>query len=75
MEIIENICQVAIMLLTGSSIWAFAGRRYQMAFTLGLLSQPFWIYSTLTGRLWGMFAVSLWFTFNQVRGLRNHRKG
>ncbi|WP_020675293.1 hypothetical protein [Geopsychrobacter electrodiphilus] len=73
MPITETICQVAIMLFTGSSIWAFAGRRYRMAFTLGLLSQPFWIYSTLKGGLWGMFAVSLWFTVNQIRGLINHR--
>lgn len=68
-----EISQVAIPLLSGASVWAFAGRRWRAGFVLGLLGQPFWIYSTAKGGLWGMFAVSLWFTVNHVRGLINHR--
>lgn len=70
-----EISQVAIVLFSGASVWAFAGGRHRAGFILGLLGQPFWIYSTAVGEPWGMLAVSLWFTANYVRGLVNHRAG
>ena len=69
----ENLIQALIMVLSGASIWAFAGKRHRMGFICGLCGQPFWIYVTWTTGQWGMFVVSLWFTVNHVRGLWNHR--
>lgn len=71
----ENITQIAILIFSCSSIWAFAGTKYKrLGFIFGLCGQPFWIYTTFTAGQWGMFLVSLWFTANHVRGLWNHRK-
>jgi hypothetical protein len=36
---------------------------------LGLLSQPFWLVSTWRARQWGMFFLSLAFTFAWGLGL------
>jgi hypothetical protein len=70
----EIIPQIAIPIFSGASIWAFAGKRHQLGFVLGLCGQPFWIYSSFTGGLWGVFIVSLWFTGNHIRGLINHHR-
>lgn len=73
MDVLEVASQVVIPILSGASVWAFAGKRHRMGFICGLCGQPFWLYSTFTGKLWGMFAVSLWFTANHIRGLINHK--
>jgi hypothetical protein len=65
--------QILIPLLTGASIWALAAKRHKLGFALGLCAQPFWLYSTWTAGLWGIFALSLWCTANYIRGLYNHR--
>jgi len=70
---LELISQVVIPILSGVSIWAFAGKRHKLGFICGLCGQPFWLYSTFTGELWGMFAVSIWFAGNHIRGLINHQ--
>lgn len=71
---LEMIMQGCILVLSGASVWAFASKRPQLGFVCGLCGQPFWIYSTWKDGLWGMFAVSLWFAANHMRGLYNYRK-
>lgn len=68
-----DVSQVAIPIFSCASIWALSTKRHKLGFILGLCGQPFWIYSTFTNQLWGMFAVSLWFTVNHIRGIYNHR--
>lgn len=65
--------QLAIIIFSGLSVWAFAGKRHKMGFVCGLCGQPFWICTTFASGQWGMFLVSLWFTGNHIRGLINHR--
>jgi hypothetical protein len=64
--------QIAIVLFSGLSIWALAGKHYRLGFVAGLCGQPFWIYAVASEEQWGMFVVSLWVTINQARGLREH---
>ena len=69
-----DISNIAIMIFSAASIWAFAGTKHpRLGFILGLCGQPFWIYKTFELSQWGMFLVSLWFTFNHLRGLWNRR--
>lgn len=70
----EVFSQVAIPVLSGASVWAFTGRRHKLGCICGVLGQPFWLYSTFTGELWGMFIVSLWFLANHVKGLLSYRR-
>jgi hypothetical protein len=69
---IENISQIAIGFLTTLSIFALARKHYRIGFVLGLLSEPFWLYSTYVGGLWGMFAVVVCATGSNLYGLLNH---
>jgi len=66
-----NIQQIAIIIFSGASVWAFAGKRYKLGFVCGLCGQPFWIYTTYAAGQWGMFLISLWFTGNHIRGILN----
>lgn len=71
----ENIQQFFILLCSGISIWAFAGIKYKrLGFIFGLISQPFWFWSSFQTQQWGIFIVSIWFTINHIRGLYNWRK-
>lgn len=45
-------------------------RRYACLF--GLAGQPFWMYATLTAQQWGMFALTLFYTYAWGKGVRNH---
>lgn len=69
---LEAISQIGIGILTISSIFALAHKHYRMGFILGMLSEPFWLYSSFNGALWGMFVVALFTTYGNIRGLINH---
>jgi len=65
--------QILILIFSCLSIFLFGSKgRFRYGFILGLAGQPFWIYETLKAEQWGMFLVSLWFTANHLRGIRNN---
>jgi len=72
--IMEHVSQIGIAILTVWSLFSLAHKQYRMGFILGLLSEPFWLYSTYTGALWGMFIVVVCTTGSNVYGLLNHSK-
>jgi nicotinamide riboside transporter PnuC len=72
MMALDSWAQVLIPIFSGAAIWALSGKHYTLGFTLGIISQPLWFYSTYTNELWGMFILSFWFTGNHIRGLYNH---
>jgi hypothetical protein len=53
----------ALAMVQAGGAWAWWGS------LLGLLSQPFWLVSTWRARQWGMFFLSLAFTFAWGLGL------
>lgn len=70
----DVVIQVAILVLSGSSIW-FIGRKEEWrkwGYLLGLISQPFWLYSTYTGEQWGIFALGIWYTYAWLQGIWNY---
>jgi len=73
--LLEIISQTSLAILTCLSILAFAIKRYKLGFVLGLCAQPFWMYSTYVGGLWGMFLVSIFITGSYVYGIINHING
>lgn len=70
---IETICQVAIMIFGCSSIWLISRKESwrRWGFILGLLGQPFWIYTSYIHAQWGVFALSFWFTYCWGSGVYN----
>lgn len=67
-----DISQLAIPVLSGSSIWAMSNKRYKLGFLFGIVGQPFWFYSTYAAEQWGMFAISFWFAINHIKGFITH---
>lgn len=69
------VSQVAIALFGTSAIFVVGSRRLSVrrwAYVLGLLSQPFWFYTTYTHRQWGIFALCFVYALSWVRGFYNH---
>lgn len=65
--------QVAILIFSCLSILLFSTKKaYRFGFVAGLCGQPFWIYSSLCAEQWGIFAVSLWYTFFHIKGIMTH---
>ena len=41
-------------------------------YVVGLISQPFWLYATYKEKLFGMFALSVFYTYAWIVGIINH---
>ncbi len=72
----ESLAQAAIALLSPIAIGllmfpALAG----WGCVVGLISQPFWIYSTARARQAGMFAISVLYLAIWILGIWNHFPG
>lgn len=72
----ELISQFAILILGGLAIWLVSSKKdySKWGFVIGLISQPFWIYTTFSNKQYGMFVLSLWYTFGWTRGIYNNFK-
>ena len=64
--------QVAITILGSASVWLLATKRYRWGFAAGLLSEPFWLWTALAHRQWGIVLLVLIFTAGYANGLRTH---
>lgn len=71
----DIIVQVIITVCSCGSIFLLSGKKYvKWGFVVGLLGQPFWVWTSWDNAQWGIFLVSLWFTFSHGRGIYNHWK-
>lgn len=67
---IEIISQVAIFILGALAIILVA-RKNKWGFVFGLLSQPFWYYTTYINHQWGIFLMNFIYTGSWAYGLYN----
>lgn len=70
---IDTICQVFIFILGGSAIW-LVGRKEKWrrwGYIIGLLGQPFWIYTSIHNKQWGILILSLWYGYAWAQGIWN----
>lgn len=66
--------QVAILILSGSSVWLI-GRKENWSkwgYLIGLLSQPFWIYTSYVNEQLGIFILGIWYTYAWCQGIWNY---
>ena len=65
-----------IILISGGAAIALANESHikwrRWAPIVGIVGQPFWLYVTFKSGQWGMFALSAWYTWSWIKGLRNH---
>lgn len=68
------ICQVGIAMFGASAIW-FVGRREgwrRWGYILGLCGQPFWIWTAVSYRQWGILALTAFYTYSWAQGVWNY---
>lgn len=66
--------QIGILIFGCSAVW-FVGRREKWkrwGYILGLCSQPFWFYTTITHGQYGIALLSLWYTYSWGQGVYNY---
>lgn len=67
-----DIIQVYILITSGLMVYYVKSpqvRQRKMGYWVGIIGEPAWVYSTLTNQQYGMFLLSLWYTFNFILGL------
>lgn len=69
----DYLCQILIMILGGFSIWLISlnNKFSKWGFVFGLISQPFWFYTSIKHSQWGIIAISVWYTFCYCQGIYN----
>ena len=70
----DVISQIGIGVFGCSAVW-LVGRREKWrrwGYVMGLVGQPFWIYTTIQHGQWGILVLSAWYTYSWAAGLRNH---
>jgi len=68
------ISQVVILICGGLAIWLVSCKAdyKRWGFIFGLVSQPFWLYITFKNQQYGMFILSIWYTFGWAKGIYNY---
>lgn len=71
---LERIAQIAILVLSPIAILLISGvgPSARWGFVVGLVSQPFWIYSTAKAGQRGMFVISVLYLAIWIRGIVVH---
>jgi hypothetical protein len=67
----DMICQIMITVLGVPAIFLLA-RDNKYGWLCGLLSQPFWFYTSYVNEQWGVFLLSFAYGFNWVYGFYRH---
>ena len=71
------IAQIALVILGAGAIFLLAqkrGRVRRWGYIVGLLSEPFWVYSSLTAHQWGVVALTAWWAgFYAIGAVNNWR--
>lgn len=67
--------QFAIACTGAVAVWLSqdaSPERRRFACLFGMAGQPFWFYATLSAEQYGMFALTLFYTWSWFKGLRLH---
>ncbi|MDT8447413.1 MAG: hypothetical protein RRB13_11030 [bacterium] len=74
LPLLDNISQTFILVVGAAAIW-LVGRREawkRWGYIFGMITQPFWFYTTIRAEQWGLFALSLWYTYSWGQGIYNY---
>jgi nicotinamide riboside transporter PnuC len=69
-----NISQIMIFIFGAAGIW-FVSRKEswkKWGFVFGLVAQPFWFYVTWKNQQWGMFCLTIFYTYSWLQGIYNY---
>lgn len=69
------IAQLGIVTFGASAIFLISfkdTRLRRWGYISGLLSQPFWLWATWDAGQWGIFALTVFYTYSWAQGIWNH---
>jgi hypothetical protein len=68
--------QIGIIVFSCLSIFLLSRKDKWMpyGFIIGLVGQPLWLYSSIYSGQWGVFIVTLWFSWRYLVGITNYWK-
>ena len=71
---LDTLSQVAIVVLGGGSTWVLSrkGEWRKWGYLLGLLSEPFWLYTMVVAKQWALLPLVGWYTYSWSCGVLNH---
>lgn len=71
---IEMIIQIVILLTSALAVWLVNqnNKLSKWGSVLGLIGQPFWLYSTFSSQQWGIFLLSLFYMYCWGQGVYNN---
>jgi len=66
----------AVILITGAlAIWLTQQRNVswqRYACLIGIIGQPYWLLATYEAEQWGMFGLSIFYSYSWLVGINNH---
>jgi hypothetical protein len=74
----DLVVQTLIAVLGVGAVWLSQDRRTsrrKYACIVGLLGQPLWLYATWKAGQWGIFVLSIIYTFAWLKGFQNYWLG
>ena len=71
---IENIIQVLILILSASAIWLVSQKSKwsRWGHIVGLAAQPLWALTTIQNEQWGLFVLTLFYSYCWSMGIYNY---
>ncbi|MCL5991388.1 MAG: hypothetical protein M1419_04730 [Bacteroidetes bacterium] len=68
------IIQIIIFITSASAIWLVSRKEdwRRWGYIIGLIGQPFWLYSTFVNEQWGIFLLTFVFTYSWGQGVWNY---
>lgn len=69
---IEFFCQCALTIMGIGSVLSISSRKYLLGSWLGLLAEPFWLYTSWNHGQWGIVILSLAYGGFWIRSIVEH---
>lgn len=66
--------QATIFILSAAAIWLISRHNSwsRWGHVVGLSAQPFWLYTSYVNEQWGLVALTLFYTYCWITGIRNN---
>jgi len=70
----DVIAQIWIIVFGCSAIWLVGRLEHwkRWGYICGILSQPAWFYTAIVNEQWGIFVLSLFYTYSWMQGTYNY---
>lgn len=66
--------QICILVFGAVAIWLVSRKEHwsRWGYIFGFISQPFFLWSTYKEQQWGIFLLSIWYTYAWGQGIWNY---